>query len=272
MYSVTVSSRSAPFPLVRRKRKHDAVDAAPDCGFFWAGLNDKLRESLVEFARRSLDGARKDGRKALAEHDAAKLARREKRVQALLNAAVEHYAYAQELFDAWTQQGAKSKREVESVIKDKPEAQQLEFLRKQIEMRVLGLGWDQYSTRWSSRAHERVGTVAHLQALLVDEIIPEELALGRLKKLPTEAAPPHHKVAAVKALGTADADALQVESRALFSEEELKAKAAGARQRRLEAGIQDDVENMQPLLPPAFTQELVGKRIEVSMRCICSDA
>ena len=37
----------------------------------------------------------------------------------------------------------KSDLEVDEFLKDKPEAQQLEFLRKQIEMRVLGLGWDQ---------------------------------------------------------------------------------------------------------------------------------
>ena len=240
----------------------------PGVGFFWAGLNDRLRNSLVEFSRGSLAGARRDGRLALAAHDAAKLARREERVTALLNAAVDHYAYALELYDAWTQQRAKSKREVEAVIKDKPEAQQLEFLRKQIEMRVLGLGWDTYSTRWSSNADERVGTVAHLKALLVDEIIPEEVALERLKKLPTEAAPPHHKAAAVKALGTADADALDVEAKALFSTDELKAKAEAARQRRVEAGVQDNVENMQPLQPPAFNQELVGKRIEVRPRSL----
>ena len=93
--------------------------------------------------------------------------------------------------------------------------------------------------------------------------MPEERALERLKRLPTEAAPPHHKAAAVRALGTADANALAIESKALFSSEELKAKAEAARQRRVEAGIQDNVENMQPLRPPAFDQELVGKRIEV---------
>ena len=251
-------------PRIRRKRKHDVVNAEPHGGFFWTGLSDRLRDSLVEFARRSLNGARRDGRLALAALDAAKLARREERVTALLNAAVEHYAYSLELFDAWQQQRAKSGREIEAVIKDKPEAQQLEFLRKQIEMRVLGLGWDKYSTRWSSNADERVGTVAHLKALLVNEIIPEETALERLNDLPTEAAPPHHKAAVVKALGTADADALDIESKALFSTEELKAKAEAARQRRVEAGVQDNVENMQPLQPPAFNQELVGKRIEVS--------
>jgi len=74
-----------------------------------------------------------------------------------------------------------------------PEAQQLEYLRLQIEMRVLGLGWTQYATRWSSKSDEKIGTVAHLQTLL-EEIIVEEKALARLKKLPTEAAPPHHRV------------------------------------------------------------------------------
>ena len=185
---------------------------------------------------------------------------------------MDHYAYALELFDAWKEQRARSKREVEAYLKDKAEALQLEFLRKQIEMRVLGLGWERYATRWSSRSDERIGTVAHLKALLVDEIIPEEVALERLNQLPTEAAPPHHKAARVKTLGTIDADAQEVETKALFSTEELKAKAEAARQRRVEAGIQDNVENMQPLHPPAFSQELVGKQIEVRPCCldVCS--
>ena len=89
------------------------------------------------------------------------------------------------------------------------------------------------------------------------------MALERLKKLPTEAAPPHHKAAALKTLGTADADALEIESRALFSTEELKAKAEAERTQRIEVGIADDVESAQPLQPPAFDQSLVGKLIEV---------
>ena len=63
------------------------------------------------------------------------------------------------------------------------------------------------------------------QALLVDEILPEEMALGRLKKLPKEASPPQHCTRVHKSLGTADADALEVASKALFSTEELRIKA-----------------------------------------------
>lgn len=85
-----------------------------------------------------------------------------------MNAAVDHYAHSLELFKAWEAQGARSSQEVSVALKDdkgepKPEAQQLEFLRKQIEMRVLGLGWTQYATRWSSKADERIGTLVHLK-------------------------------------------------------------------------------------------------------------
>ena len=77
----------------------------------------------------------------------------------------------------------------------------------------------------------------------------------------------HHRGAVLRSLGTADADALDIEVKALFSTDELKRKAEIARLRRVEAGIQDEIENMQPLAPPAFDQALVGKKIEV---CACT--
>ena len=60
-------------------------------------------------------------------------------------------------------------------LRGKPEAQQLELLRKQIEMRVLGCGWDKYETRWSSNKNAKIGTVEHLTTLL-EEIFVDELA------------------------------------------------------------------------------------------------
>ena len=102
---------------------------------------------------------------------------------------VEKQAYAQELFAAWLQQRAQSIEEVDAYMVDRPEAQNLEFLRKQVEMRVLGCGMAQYATRWSSSSDVRVGTVEHLRELL-DEIITEEMSLKRLKRLPKEAAQP----------------------------------------------------------------------------------
>ena len=132
-------------------------------------------------------------------------------------------------------------------------------------MRVLGLGWTQFATRWSSQSDTKIGTVEHLRKLLVDDILPEEMAMARLKKLPTEAAPPHHAAKELVQLGTADADALEIASKALFSAEELKIKAEAAVKRRETAGISDSVERMQPLDAPPFNQSLVGKRMEVSL-------
>ena len=44
--------------------------------------------------------------------------------------------------------------------------EQILLLRKQIEMRVLGCGWDKYETRWSSNKNAKIGTVEHLTTLL----------------------------------------------------------------------------------------------------------
>ena len=125
--------------------------------------------------------------------------------------------------------------------KDKPEAQKLEYLRLQIEMRLLGLGWTEYATRWSSKADDRIGTVAHLHSLL-EEIFDNERGRARFtpgteRGLPTEAAPPQTGMATVGQLGTADADASAVSAKAIFSADELRKKADAERQRRVEAGI-----------------------------------
>ena len=79
----------------------------------------------------------------------------------------------------------------------------------------------------------------------MEQIIPEEMALERLGKLPTEAAPPRHLARESKLLGTVDADARTIASKALFSTEELRAKAEAARKRAMDAGIFDYVETQQ---------------------------
>ena len=251
----------------RRKSKADSAKAAPTGGFFHTGLTRELQRSLVEYARRAAKGARVDGRVALKEHDADKLARREERLTTLLNAAVDAYAYALELFAAWQAQRLKSKQELAAALAGKPEAQQLELLRKQIEMRVLGCGWTKYQTRWSSNKDAKIGTVAHLTSLL-EEIFVDELARARFtagteRGLPTEAAPPQHRAREISQLGTLDADAAAIRGKALFSTTELRAKAEAAMQRRVEAGIADSVEALQPDEAPPFDEALVGKRLEV---------
>ena len=261
-------------PVRGRKRTRDMQPEQLD-GFFHSGLTQELQQSLVEYARKAAEGARKDGRLALKEHDEEKLARREERLITMLNAAVDRYAYALELFDAWAAKDglrAKSATDVERALIDekgrpKPEAEQLEYLRHQIEMRVLGLGWSQYSTRWSSQADTRIGTVAHLTDLL-QEILQEERSRGRLtpgsmRGLPTEAAPPAQQAPDLGQLGTLDADAAEITRKSMFSAEELNAKVEVARQLRIAQGIADPVQWTQSKEAPPFDQSLVGKQLEV---------
>ena len=257
----------------RGKRKHEQKAHAG--GFFYTGLSVELQESLVTYVRRSADTARDAGRAALKAQDAEKMARREERVITLLKKHVEQYAYAMELYDAWAAPGgerARTTTQIQAALLDangrqKPEAQQLEYLRRQVEMRVLGLGWTQYATRWSSSKSSRIGTVAHLQALL-EEIVAEErtrerFSRGTEKGLPAEAAPPQGEWRDSLQLGTLDADAQAVRSQTRFNAQELRQKADQERQRRVAAGIADGVEAAQPDHPPAFDQQLVGKQLEV---------
>ena len=232
-------------------------------GFYHNGLNQRCQQSLVEFSRLAAPKARADGRLALVAHDQHKLAKREDRLEKLLKMAVELHAESMELFAAWEATRAITRPAVEAAIKNKPEVQQLEYLRRQIDMRTKGLGWTQFATRWSSCSDASIGTVAHLKALLLDEIIPEERKQERLKMLPTEAQPPHLTSRDLPTLGEIDEDALAIEQKSLFSAEELKRKAELECKRREAAGIWDNVEALNPDEAPPFHIELVGKEFEV---------
>jgi hypothetical protein len=146
--------------------------------------------------------------------------------------------------------------------KDKSEAEKLEYLRLQIDMRTIGLGWDQFKTKWSSKTDATIGTVKHLRSLLI-EILEHEIVERRRKQLPTEAAPPQFAAKDLGQLGTLNATAAAIKQKAIFSADELERKAQAAVARREAAGISDSVERMQPQQAPAFSQALVGKRLEV---------
>ena len=88
------------------------------------------RSSSTRNARRAAIGAQSEGWLARKAHDDEKLERRADRLLTLLTAAVERYAYALELFDAWAAQrerGGLTKPAIKKALhdengKDKPEA------------------------------------------------------------------------------------------------------------------------------------------------------
>ena len=88
-------------------------------------------------------------------------------------------------------------------------------------MRTLGCGWTQFNSKWGFFSDEKQHTIESLKGMLLNDIIPHELALKRLKQLPTQAAPPQTKMRVLKALGTADVDVLHLEQHSIFQVEHL---------------------------------------------------
>ena len=250
----------------RRKRKASAEaqeEAAPKPGFFWSALTTPLRHSLVEMARRELLAAVKVGRQEKQSHDEEKLARREEALTRQLNLAVERYAAALELYDQWKTQGVKDRASLEAALEGLSANDQLAELRRQVEMRTVGLGWHEFAVKWGYEAGAREQKADELKRMLLNDILPHEMAMKRKKKLPAEAAPPQLRTRVLKELGTADADALRLEATSLFNVSNLLVKAQAERARREAAGISDSVEACQPLTAPPFNTQLVGKYLEV---------
>ena len=267
--SGVVQQRSAhdfdrPLRIVSDRRKRKATTEQPkfEGGFFWR-LSEELRSSLVDMARRELTSAVKMGQEEKQQHDEEKLSKREQAVQRQLNNAVEKYAEALELFDAWKSQKVMGATELDVALDGLSITKKLAEVRRQIEMRTIGLGWRHFEAKWTFFADERQHTLEMLKRMLLDDIIPYEITQSRLKQLPKEAQPPQLSVRQLKQLGTADADALRIEAKSLFNVATLLPKAEAARERREAAGVADRVEAQQPKRPPKFDTQLVGKRLEV---------
>ena len=253
-----------PLRIVSDRRKRKATTEQPkfEGGFFWR-LSTELRGSLVEMARRELTSAVKKGQEEKQQHDEEKLSKREQAVQRQLNSAVDKYAEALELFDAWKSQKVMSATELNAALDGLSITKKLAEVRRQIEMRTIGLGWRHFEAKWTFYTDERQHTLEMLRRMLLDDIIPYETTQKRLKQLPKEATLPQLSVRQLKQLGTKVADALRIEAKSLFNIATLLPKAEAARERREAAGVADRVEAQQPKRPPKFDTQLVGKRLEV---------
>lgn len=91
-----------------------------------------------------------------------------------LESLLKNFALALSFFDRYKQRGVHSIAQVESHLRSIQSTQlSLDWLREQIEMRVVGLGWVEFKKNWSSGANESVGTVSDLKSHLA-EILEEE--------------------------------------------------------------------------------------------------
>lgn len=180
-----------------------------------------------------------------------------------LEALIKHFAMALSFFDRYKQRGIRS---VEAMIAHlqgtQSTQQQLDWLREQIEMRVIGLGWVEFRPRWSSGSDEQVGSVSDLTSQLTD-ILEEEFE----RQIPEAAPAPIMRRKTFKQLGVLTAQAEQLSDQRLsLSAEQLRAAAIAERQRLQTSGILDTVGDCQPEQPPRLDQELVGRKLEIHWR------
>ena len=84
--------------------------------------------------------------------------------------------------------------------------EKLDWLREQIEMRVIGLGFEEFKPAWSSSKDENIGTVGDLFELLRSILMEEGERRGE-DALPSAAVVPQMRRKTFKELGTPTAQA-----------------------------------------------------------------
>ena len=234
------------------------------------------QDALIEFARTTVREERKVDRAHHAELDSYHAAKRISNSQLELTALVKMYALALSFFDRWKERGVASSMVAEEALDQIDSRSQLSpsqltqlklnFLREQIEMRVIGLGFDEFKAAWSSSKNEDIGTVQSLTEHLHD-ILMEEDQRRREKTLPANAVVPQMRRKTYKELGTPtlQADDLAGKVKELPAEELLE--RAQRERTRLEAvGELDTVGDLQPERPPPCDNSLVGTMLEIRWR------
>jgi len=227
-----------PFiPCIAREHTHGRTNL---CGTYLIERNSILREPTTPFG--------------IALH-ALPQASSESRVPSL--------AFCRTLLDGGKARGVQSLAEARAATRALTDAAVTRYLKEQISMRVIGCGWSQFDTPWSSNVDPRIGTHAHLLEVL-GNILVYEAAQRSANRLPTVAAPPTLRASTLKVLGTPTCDIEEIEKECEISVERLEEAALEEQARRAAAGITDDVQDIMPFAAPPLTSEaLLNKRLEI---------
>ena len=232
--------------------------------------------ALVEMGRVSRQEMRKIDAADAAEHTTYVKAKRKSEIEEELEKVIKQFGLAVTFFDRWKARAVRTVGALSAKLRsdfNEPDARKreqlkLNWLREQIQMRVLGFNWTEFKTNWCSGNDEHVGTAEQLAGHL-KEIIAEEIERDRAGELPEAACAPimHRKV--FKPLGTLTPDAAELTSPFVeLIEEQLLARVAAESQRLLAAGEIDDIEDAQPPDEdaPELDSGLVGWEIDVRWR------
>ena len=223
--------------------------------------------SLVEMARTTVREMRAVDKSHHASLDAYHAQRRKTNAEIELSALIKQYALALSFFDRWKERGVASPAALREALSTINTTQlKLDYLREQIEMRTIGLGFDEFKAKWSSSKDEDIGTVddltEHLKQILIEEA--ERQTAGTL---PDAAVVPTMRRKTFKELGTATPQALELAGKCLsLPRIELLQRAKEERARLEELGELDRTADIMPEDAPPCDRSLIGKELEVRWR------
>lgn len=232
--------------VARRKQAHGMF------GFFHK-LPHTEQVALVEMCRAERKSQRALDRDDCAELHTLRSLTRKTNSQLELEALIKNFALAMSFFDRYKQRGVRSVSEISTHLQRLPSTQlQLDWLREQLEMRTIGLGWIEFRSKWSSSSDECIGSISDLTTQLID-ILEEEAD----RQIPDAAPAPIMQRKTFKQLGERTLQAEELaDQRLSLTAEQLLAAAIRERRRLEEAGILDTVLDRQPEKPPPLDENL----------------
>ena len=227
-------------------------------------LPEKEARALFEYARSTVKSSRQVDKADHGELDAYHTAKRKSNSQLELDALVKEYALALSFFDRWRKRGVESPKAMREKLEGIATSQlKLDWLREQIQMRVVGLGFDEFKPAWSSSKDQYVGTVDDLSDQL-RAILMEEQQRRNEEELPEAAVVPQMRRKTFKELGTPTVQAAALADKVLaLPAAELLERAQAERARLGDADEIDEVGDNQPLEAPPCNDSLLGTGLEV---------
>lgn len=253
----------------RRKAKKEVSEeeqaVSSSVGFFNAQLSEAMQESAVEMARQLRKDARVWERSDRREQAEYREMKRAQNLQLQLEALAERGAIAIERFDAYEHRAAQSWQQVQSMLEGMHEslAAQAAYLREQVELRAIGLGWHDLAVPWKQASETPEEAVSRLCMHVRETLLPAEKVRKQQGLVPHEAPLPDFRAKSMKQLGRPTTDSTELANLALCSDEQLQAAINRERDRRAAAGFSDAVQALQPKEAPELDENLQGKRLEI---------
>lgn len=248
--------------LVGKGKQHKNNNPVPSGLGTFHTLGEELQNSLLACCKKASPTSRKGFAQAIKRQRSARALKRELIAEKKLEQAENSYIQATYLFQQF--HSPRCWRTASQAFiefdKLKTKKDRLRFVKEQILIRYLGLGWAEAHHPWSKNKH--VFTSSELLEHLVKVVIPLELS----KSIPTHPPVELPKRPDELTLGTKSAGLINLDNSLLEKEHAIRISAMKERDRLESNGLGDQLNEMQSATWPV--QKILAGRFKIDM-CFC---